>query len=350
MSKLLFFIGNLDVGGAERVCVNLCNYWAKNNYNVTICLTTDESIKFNLDSKIKLVVLYKNSSWIHKIYQVRKLIREIRPRNVISFLPHVNILVLLSTLGIKTHVIISERIHPDFYSKFITLRFLRFFLYGFANRIVYQTDSAMRSLFYLNKRNSNEFVIANPITSKFLQSSCNYSSKIIISVGRLVPQKGHSQLIDIFSKIIKNHVEWKLVIVGEGELEFDLRAQINILNLNDSIFIYKNTDNILELFKKSSIFCLTSNFEGFPNTLLEAMAVGLSTVSFDCPSGPKELTDNGNNGFLIDLNNNDLFVSALEILVLSEDIRKSFGICSKKFVENNFKSDIIFNKWHNLLV
>jgi glycosyltransferase involved in cell wall biosynthesis len=223
-------------------------------------------------------------------------------------------------------------------------------LYGFANQIVYQTESARRALCYLNKRNSNEYVIANPISSKFLQSTCNYSSKTIISVGRLVPQKGHSQLIDIFSIIIKNHVEWKLIIVGEGELELDLRAQINSLKLNDSILIYNNTDKIIDLFTKSSIFCLTSNFEGFPNTLLEAMAIGLASVSFDCYSGPRELTNNGKNAFLIDLNNNDLFVSALEILVLSEDVRKSIGICSKKYVENNFNSEIIFDKWYNLLV
>ncbi len=350
MSKLLFFIGNLDVGGAERVCANLCNNWSNNNYDVTICLTTDESIKYDLDSKIKLVVLRKNSSFIDKVYQVRKLIREVRPLNVISFLPHVNILVLLSTLGIKTNVIISERIHPDFYSNYIILRLFRFFLYGFANRIVYQTDSARNALYYINKRNYIEFVIANPISSEFLQSTCNYSSKTIISVGRLVPQKGHSQLIDIFSKIIKNHLDWKLVIVGEGELELDLRAQINSLNLNDSIFIYNNTDKIIDLFTKSSIFCLTSNFEGFPNTLLEAMAIGLASVSFDCYSGPRELTNNGKNGLLIDLNNNDLYVSALEILVLSEDIRKTLGICSKEFIKNNFNSEIIFNKWDNLLV
>ena len=350
MNKLLFFIGNLNVGGAERVCSNLCNYWVKNNYDVTLCLSTDSIINYDLDSRINVVILHNSSSQIKKIYLVRKIIKDFRPNNVVSFLPHVNLLVLLSSLGLNSHIIISERIHPKFYSNYFILRIFRFFLYGFANKIVYQTESAKNSLIYFKKREFKEFVIGNPVLSNFLQASCNYSNKIIISVGRLVPQKGQSQLIDIFSKIVINHFGWKLIIVGEGELELELKEQVNSLNLNDSIFILNNTDQIIDLYSKSSIFCLSSNFEGFPNTLLEAMAVGLATVSFDCYSGPKELTNNGINGFLIDLNDNYSFVSALEILIMSEEIRRSIGLSSKKYVENNFNSERIFMEWDKLLV
>lgn len=172
---------------------------------------------------------------------------------------------------------------------------------------------------------------------------------MIINVGRLTAQKRHFLLIDLFSKIYSKHKDWKLLIIGKGELDILLNNYITKLNLTDAVELIDNNIDITNLYNSSSIFCLTSEYEGFPNTLMEAMAIGLPTVSFDCLSGPKDLTNNGENGFLIEMDDHESFLSALDLLMNSEKLRKFIGLKSKSYVLNNYNINIIISKWNKLL-
>lgn len=349
MNKILIFIGNLDSGGAERVITTLANKWSNDGIDVTICMTSNHIIKFKLHSQIKIMLLPKSNNILVKIYLLRTIIKNNSSFNIISFLPHINISVLLSSLFLNRNIIISERIHPHFYKKNYIIRFLRFFLYGLCDKIVFQTDDARKSLIYLFKKKSKEFVIANPCDDCFFNSSINYTNKVIINVGRLTAQKRHFLLIDLFSKIYSKHKDWKLLIIGKGELDILLNNYITKLNLTDAVELIDNNIDITNLYNSSSIFCLTSEYEGFPNTLMEAMAIGLPTVSFDCLSGPKDLTNNGENGFLIEMDDHESFLSALDLLMNSEKLRKFIGLKSKSYVLNNYNINIIISKWNKLL-
>jgi GalNAc-alpha-(1->4)-GalNAc-alpha-(1->3)-diNAcBac-PP-undecaprenol alpha-1,4-N-acetyl-D-galactosaminyltransferase len=350
LNKILIFIGNLDTGGAERVVSTLANQWAMENFEITLCLTTNNIVKFNIHKNVKINSLPQSCNLLHKLLNIRALIKQNSAKNVISFLPHINILVLIASLFLKKNIIISERIHPKFYKKFYFIRILRFFLYGICTKIVFQTESSRNSLFYLGKNKNNEYVIPNPCDEKFINSSIAYENKLIINVGRFTQQKRQSLLINIFSEIHKNNNDWKLLIVGSGELKPLLVNQIIKLNLTESVQLLDSTTDLLELYKKASIFSLTSEFEGFPNTLMEAMAMGLPSISFDCLSGPRELTNDGENSFLINMNNLDEYKSGLEILIKSNEIRKQIGIASKRSIKNRYRINVIIEEWNNLLL
>ena len=172
----------------------------------------------------------------------------------------------------------------------------------------------------------------------------NLENKIVLSVGRFTNDKRHDLLIEIWSKTNGKNNGWKLHIVGKGENEDKIKSIIKDLKLEDSVILAPTTKNIEKVFLNSSVFVLTSRAEGFGLVLAEAMASGVPCVSFNCPSGPKDIINDGRNGFLIEVSNNDEFVKKLDELMYDEKTRKVFGMNSRidiqKFNENAISEKI----------
>jgi glycosyltransferase involved in cell wall biosynthesis len=186
--------------------------------------------------------------------------------------------------------------------------------------------------------------IYNPITIKISRfSTCEH--KIVIAVGRLDPQKGFDYLIDSWGKIAGKYPDWQLNIFGEGPERHNLEIQIEKSNLGSHVFLRGATSNILDEYINSSIFVLSSRYEGFPLVIEEAMSCGLPIVSFDCPSGPSELVKDGLNGFLIpivgDVKN---MASHIEKLIRDVELRKEMGRKSLVF-SLQLSEQAIMNKW-----
>lgn len=166
----------------------------------------------------------------------------------------------------------------------------------------------------------NFTVMAMPRTS-------NCQAKRVIAVGRLEWQKGYDMMIDIWATIEKRHPDWKLDIFGSGTLETQLKEQIRLLSLHN-ITINAFTPSIAEEYSKSSIFILTSRFEGFSLVLLEAMQAGLPCVSFDCPFGPSDAIDDGKNGFIVPESDVATFADKLCLLMEDDSLRQRFSAAS----------------------
>ena len=152
----------------------------------------------------------------------------------------------------------------------------------------------------------------------------NYETKKVITVGRLEWQKGYDRLINIWKIVTRSYPDWKLEIYGEGAMEFKLRNSIDAAGLNN-ILIHPFTSNISEAYADSSIFVLTSHFEGFSLVLLEALCHGLPCISFNCPYGPSDIIDNEICGYIIENGNIEKFAQALCELMGNSKIRKSFS-------------------------
>ena len=173
------------------------------------------------------------------------------------------------------------------------------------------------------------YVIPNIITEiSPLISSCN--NKLVISVGRLTYQKGFERLISTWKMVNKKHPDWNLAIYGTGEEERALRNQIKESRLENVITINPPTPDIYTKMQESSILVFPSRYEGFGLVLIEAMINGVPCISFDCPYGPSDIIDNGNDGYLIPNDNIQKMVDKICYLIENEEIRKEMGKKARK--------------------
>ena len=170
--------------------------------------------------------------------------------------------------------------------------------------------------------------------------------KNIIAVGRLTEQKGFDLLIKVWEKVEAEMNDWTLNIYGEGELRGQLQKMIQEKKLRN-IHLCGYTDNIEEKYLESSIFALTSRYEGYVLVLIEAQAKGLPCISFDCKEGPSEIIDDGVNGFLIEEGDIEAYSKKLMILMRDISLRQRFSENARKDLE---KYDIrnILCEWEKI--
>jgi glycosyltransferase involved in cell wall biosynthesis len=188
--------------------------------------------------------------------------------------------------------------------------------------------------------------IFNPLTIQTDKHS-DCSSKKVIAVGRLHKQKGFDYLIDAWSLIFHKHPDWTLEIYGEGGLRKALQTQIDRLGLSDVVLLKGKTDDIVSKYIDSSIFVLSSRDEAFGLVITEAEACGLPIVSFDCPSAPAELVEDGVNGYVVRLGDVEDFSSRVMALMVDEGLRQRMGRESMH-VAKQFDADAIAGEWKRL--
>ena len=308
--KILFNLGTLRKGGAERVVANLSNYLAENNNDVSIVISVEKQSYYKLNNNVKLYGLDRkkasNNFLIKNISRLKRLnhiVRTIKPDIIISFLPEPSYRVLaLKLFNKKLKVIVSVRNDPKIEYKTKINRIVMKILYPLADGFVFQTKEAKE--YFSKKIQQKSVIIPNPIDKKIIQRKVytGKKEKKIVAVGRLVEQKNHELLINAFN-IVKDQIpEYNLIIYGEGSLREKLQEQIERLNLKERVFLPGNVDNIADKIENASLFVLSSNYEGMPNALMEAMALGLICISTDCPcGGPRFLIENNVNGYLINV-------------------------------------------------
>lgn len=173
------------------------------------------------------------------------------------------------------------------------------------------------------------YVIPN-IKTEISPLISSYNNKLVISVGRLTYQKGFERLISTWKMVNKKHPDWNLAIYGTGEEERALRNQIKESRLENVITINPPTPDIYTKMQESSILVFPSRYEGFGLVLIEAMINGVPCISFDCPYGPSDIIDNGNDGYLIPNDNIQKMADKICYLIENEEIRKEMGKKARK--------------------
>src|SRR5690606_29772881 len=250
---------------------------------------------------------------------------------VVSFLTNVNVVVLMSSWGLKTPIVVSERTNPAYsQSAGKVLRWLRRKTYGRAARVALQTEASVNDFAVLEPHLRKVAVLPNPLPDAVLQVERRVSVEHeqparVVALGRLVPAKGFSQLISAFAEVAMNRPNWHLHIYGDGPLRDELARKAELVGLKDRIHLEGRTEQPWEALSQAQIFVLSSAYEGFPNALLEAMALGLACISVDCPSGPAEMTRQGQDGKLIPLNDGPAMQAALAELMDDPRLRGVMG-------------------------
>lgn len=337
--NVCFVIHSLQAGGMERVMSELINYFAgTGNYTVHVVLygikrdlfyaISPECIvhkpPFAFDNSKRLLHTVKTIAFL------RKKIREINPVTVLSFGERWNNLVLLALLGTKIPVFVSDRAQPD---KPLGVKddVLRKILYPTAAGVIVQTKKAL-DIFKKMYHHSNFKVIGNPI--RLIPSEAVAKENYILMVGRFITSKQQNKLIEIFARL--HAPDWKLVLVGYDHLKQDNQAKWEQLaadlKVADRVLFTGKQANVEYYYSKSKIFAFTSASEGFPNVIGEAMSAGLPVVAYDCVAGPSDLITDGEDGFLIPLNEELLFAEKLQYLVSNEAERKRMGEAAQRTI------------------
>ena len=352
MKKICFFSANFEnSGGTERVTSIIANELVKLGYDITIisCIGGKKSF-FKLDERIKLDNLYDSCGGLKfnltASYKLRKKLKEYDFDYVIDIDTIHSFFSIPATIGLKIKVISWE--HFNFYNTMNIRRrkWGRILASKFASRLITLTNEDKEAFLKNLKIRAKIDYIYNP-TPYPNEEKNRCKEKIAIAVGRLVEIKGFDKLLDIWKEIEEKGSDWQLYIIGSGEDKEKLLEQKEDLKLKNVVFV-ENTKNIKEYYEKASIYLMTSRFEGLPMTLIEAQSFGLPIISYDIKTGPKDVINNEEDGYLIENDNKELFME--KFLELSQD-REKIKEFSQKSYENSkrFKLGSIIEKWVEIL-
>ncbi len=326
--RVYFLIPSLRGGGAEKVAIQIASRLNPVFFQSALVVGEKKGDYLSfLPPKLRIVDLHKKR--VRGIlFPLIKLIKNEKPDILVSFMHHCNLVAILSKIlsGQKVKLIAAERNPIEYLSKKNFLFKLKLTI----ERLLYRSCTAILVSSKGMKKNVVKFlkfpaekikVIYNPIDIKnILQKSHqsidhpwlnNKKIPVIISCGRLVPQKGFNNLIKAFSKLLKTR-KAKLIILGQGAQKKSLLNLIERLKIKSSVDLVGFKKNPYALMARADIFVLSSMWEGMPNVLLEAMALGLPIVSTDCPYGPNELIKSGESGLLVSPANPEEMAKAID--------------------------------------
>lgn len=345
--KIAFYINVLSGGGAERVVANIANYLSEteevhviNSYKTDGEYELKNSIcHFYMDNNNYRNRLKKN---FRRIRILRKYLKENKIDVLVSFMAEPNFRASIATIGLNTRLIVSIRNDPRKEYAGILGWFTAKLLMPLADGCVFQTNDAKQ--WFSKRLQKKSKIILNAVNPCFFSFNYKGKRKNIVTCGRLTEQKNHKLLIDAFAKI-KNQVEDNLLIYGEGILREELENEIKILNLQDRVFLMGQTNDVASAIGSAKLFILSSDYEGMPNALMEAMTLGIPCISTDCPcGGPKMIIDDGVNGFLVSPNEVDeLAMKIVYVLTITDLNRISFN--AKVTAEQMFNISQINESW-----
>ncbi|WP_321437518.1 glycosyltransferase family 4 protein [uncultured Bacteroides sp.] len=373
--KIVYIYHSLAiVGGIERVIVDKANYFAEKYGHEIYIITTDQGshpVVYSLHKNIQHIDL---NICFHRIYKYPFIKREIE-RLIKNYKFRIELTKLLKV------------INPDF--TICTTNNLKYFITSITdssikiieshgakefngNQYIYRkrniffklaADFLDWKMHYIIKKYSALIVLTNndsicwnkikkatviPNSLPFYPEKIStLNNKKIISIGRLEEQKGYDLLIQTWKIVVEKHPEWSLHIYGNGSLKNTLKEFINKEGLNDSFIIENPVSDIYNKYVESSIYVMSSRYEGFGMVLIEAMACGIPVVSFDCPNGPSDIITDGEDGFLVKNKDIEALAEKICYLIENENTRIEMG---KKAHENvkRYMPDIIMKKWIDL--
>lgn len=364
--KLVFFINNLAGGGAERVVATLGNYWASKHWDITIVTLGSKSLDFySLNPAIMRISLGFSGNSKHvldallqnmrRVIALRRIIKQVQPKVVLSMMSTPNVLLAFASRGIPGLCAIgSERCYPPHSPLGPLWNTLRKKMYVRLSAVVALTQECAEWI-KIHSSAKRVPIIPNavcwPVPDNLPRivpnAICSPERKILLAVGRLGKVKNFGLLIKVFSELAFKYPGWDLVILGDGQERQILEAQIRETMLTTRIFIPGIAGNVAEWYTRADLYVMSSRSEGFPNALVEALAYGLPAVSFDCDTGPRDIIRHGVDGLLVPPGNEQGLLVALERLMGDSDLRKTMAYRAIDARER-FSIEKIAGMWENL--
>lgn len=364
MKKIAFHLNCLVHGGCERVVSNLANKFAQEGYDVYVTVEWIDKDEFELDPRVHHVNVglkpedENKGRWTKfylRIKYLRDFLKEVQPDVLCAYMHRPNFRALTADLGLKTPVIISIRNNPEPFYGHWTDKLQIKLLFPRANGCVYQTTE-QRDYFKPYLQEDRSRVILNPINEKYINlpdPDYEHQEKVVVQSSRLVDFKNQAMLLRAFARVHRDHPDWSLRIYGPDSEDGTKEQLEKIIRDNDAadwMQLMGGTDQLDQLIPKAAIYTLPSNYEGMPNALMEAMAMGMPCISTDCPSGaPRILIQDGVNGLLIPVGDEEAMAAALTKLMEDPQLRKRMGLEARK-IRQIASTETIYEQWKDYMV
>jgi glycosyltransferase involved in cell wall biosynthesis len=315
--KILMVIYSLEHGGAERVVANLSSAWAALGWRVTVVTLTPCATDFyRLDDGVQRVALNlvgpargpvrAAAANVRRMLALRRVFRASEPDVVLGVQSTASALSILAGLGLRCKIVATEHIHPPMLPIGRLWEFVRRWSYPLADTVVALTEESRKWL-ETQCHCTDVRVVPNwvslpiPMTEPRLNPNDVLAPgrRVLLAAGRLTEQKGFDYLIDAFARVAAQTPLWDLVILGEGADRKALEQQRARAAMNGRVFLPGQVGNVSDWYARADLYVLSSRFEGFGMTLVEAMASGCAAISFDCDAGPRDIIAHGHNGLLV---------------------------------------------------
>lgn len=332
--RIVCYINALSGGGAERVMSVLANGLSQRGHKVWMITDFSKPVEYPLVDSVERIVYDgefdparkgKKFRALRRIFRLRSFCRQEKVDIVISFMRNANFRAIVSAWMLKTKNLISVRIDPKIGYKSKSAARLAKLLYPMADGCVFQTKEAQE--WFAPKVQKKSQIILNPISDAFYSvEPAPMQQKKIVTCGRLEKQKRFDLLIDAFDKVCEEFPEYKLEIFGVGSLQEKLQEQINTLGRQNRITLMGRCEDVPNTIKTASLFVLSSDYEGLPNALMEAMALSLPVISTDCGGGgARALIEDGVDGLMVPVNSVDALAEAIRKTLAEPDAAKLRG-------------------------
>lgn len=365
--KIAYVISDYtNSGGMERILSTKVNYLAGEGYDISIISYVhidrepffhfDERIKFyHVDTGIRDRIKSRRKTQVF-VDKIEAVLKELKPDITISMASGLGFEVYRCGDGSKKML---ESHFPKYKGKVFMTTLERHFWLRFIPNMYRRKQNVRAKMFdyfalltYEDKKSwrNLENVVVIPNSLSFIpETYSDLSYKRVVTFARITNAKGLDMLADIWADIVTTRPGWKLDIFGDGSesLKKELLQKIRKLGVEDSLSLLPPTEKVMEELQKSSIFVMTSRYEGFGLALTEAMACGVPPVAFACKCGPRDIINEGEDGFLVEVNDKRYFADKLALLMDSEDLRHRMGQNAAKNVLR-FSEARVMSRWIEL--
>ncbi len=348
--KFLFVIPSLSKGGAERVVSVLASALVEMGHEASVLVYFKTENEYEMSESVKKIYLsdgfeeaYDSMNYFERLSKIRKVAKVEKPDFVVPFLSHVCIQTCVALFGTKHKIIQTVRNDPRTLPEGKLHRFLRDLFIKFSFKTFVQNEN--QKSYFDEKTQKKIFVLPNPVRGDLFdcKSQKDNEKLVIASAGRLNSQKNFFMLIDAFEKVFQNHKKIVLEIFGDGELKEQLEKYITDKGLDECVNLMGRTNDMKSMFESIDLYVLSSDYEGMPNSLMEAMAAGVPCVSTDCPTGPSDLIIDGENGLLVPVNDSDAMSGAIEKMLFQLD-KEKIANSGREFVKENYSAEVIASR------
>lgn len=350
--KVLFVVDSLTLGGSGRVITQLANSFHKHGHEVTILLGKSWENNYTISPEIPILRCESHKSaaaeMIGIIKKIRSVIRQRDIDHVVSFLTMFNICAILASKGTKAKVVVSERSDPARSPAGKLTRLMRRLVYPLGDGFVFQTDDA--KAYFSKSIRKRAKVILNPLTDSIPAPYEGEKDNRVVSFGRLMQRtKNYVMGIRAFAKIAGEFPELCYEIYGEGPDKDLFQQEIDRCGMHDRIRLMGNSSAIYQDVYTARLFLLPSNYEGLPNSLLEAMALGIPSISTDHPvGGARMMIREGENGMLVPVGDVDALADAMR-KVLSDRAQAAKMSENGQLVRQKLRADVISQEWEDFV-
>lgn len=341
--KILFLVQHLLSGGAERTVSYLSSYLAENCFDVHV-LSISNEVFYDLNDKVNFKSLNIPSGFKNNIERVYRIIlrfvkthKYIKHNNydiIVCILPDVAKYLFNAKKQYGFKLITSERNNPEIVKDKNKIK-LKNKIFTQSDGIIFQTQRAMD--YYPEHIREKGIVIHNAIGNEYAYNCPTVSErkKKITAIGRLTEQKDYPTLFTAFQTVVKKYPEYTLEIFGDGPDRAKLEAFAEKLGINKNVIFMGTHKDAIVRAADSACYVMSSKFEGMPNALMEAMAVGLPCISTDCPNGPAELITSGENGLLVPVGDVQALSEAIFKIIEDRDFAESCGTNARKILDTH---------------